>query len=155
MRTFDSLLRVAQRDGIGFFRWVAVAVAAPALILLMACGGEPEPGGPAPPTRQATEATSAPTSGQHQGLDDLQRQARDVLAARLSVPAENLALVSDEAVQWADTSLGCPEDGMAYAQMITPGHRMTFSHNGATYEVHTATVGSQLEPVSCEGGVSY
>ena len=48
-----------------------------------------------------------------------------------------------------------PQEGMMYAQVITPGHRMTFRHNEDTYEVHTADAGSSMEPVSCEGGVSH
>ena len=73
----------------------------------------------------------------------------------LGADAESLALVKDEAVPWPDASLGCPQEGMMYAQVITPGHRMTFRHNEDTYKVHTADAGSSMDPVSCEGGVSY
>ena len=69
------------------------------------------------------------------------------------MPDDGLELVSDEPVQWEDTSLGCPQAGMVYAQVITPGHRITFRQGDDTYEVHTASEengGPKLEPVSCE-----
>ena len=40
-----------------------------------------------------------------------------------------------------------------YAQVITPGHRITFRHGDDIYEVHAASEGGdgpELEPVSCE-----
>ncbi len=51
-------------------------------------------------------------------------QARADLAARENVPAEEVEVVRVEAVDWPDASLGCPEPGMAYAQVITPGWRI-------------------------------
>jgi hypothetical protein len=42
-----------------------------------------------------------------------------------------------EAVDWSDTSLGCPEPGMAYAQVITPGYLIVLGAAGQTYEYHT------------------
>ena len=136
--------------------------------LLLACGGESQPadstspsagqpaaatGAPvATPQTQPAAATEAPAATP-QTLTGLQVEARQVLADRLSVPAAGLELVSDEPVQWGDTSLGCPQAGMFYAQVITPGHRITFRQGDDTYEVHTASgedSGPKLEPVSCE-----
>ena len=137
-------------------RLIAVAVVVLVSVgLLTACGGEPVSGD----TRPRPDAQPNPTAGnvgeQPGSLNELQIRAREVLASRLSVPAESLTLISDERVQWSDASLGCPQEGMAYAQVITPGHRITFQHNGNTYEVHTAAADSRQEPVSCEGGTSY
>ena len=85
-------------------------------------------------------------------------QARNVLANRLSVSPDDLGFVSQEAVRWPDTSLGCPEPGQMYAKVIVPGSRFTFSYAGSLYEVHTASddgFGSQQPAVSCEGGLAY
>ena len=121
--------------------------------LLLACGGESQPADSTSPSAgQPAEATEAPAATP-QTLTGLQVEARQVLADRLSVPADGLELVSDEPVQWGDTSLGCPQAGMVYAQVITPGHRITFRQGDDTYEVHTASGedgGPKLEPVSCE-----
>ena len=121
--------------------------------LLLACGGESQPADSTSPSAgQPAAATEAPAATP-QTLTGLQVEARQVLADRLSVPAAGLELVSDEPVQWGDTSLGCPQTGMFYAQVITPGHRITFRQGDDTYEVHTASGedgGPKLEPVSCE-----
>ena len=121
--------------------------------LLLACGGESQPpDSTSPSAGQPAAATEAPAATP-QTLTGLQVEARQVLADRLSVPADGLELVSDEPVQWGDTSLGCPQAGMFYAQVITPGHRITFRQGDDTYEVHTASGedgGPKLEPVSCE-----
>jgi hypothetical protein len=85
-------------------------------------------------------------------------EARNVLANRLSVLPGDLELVSQEAVRWPDTSLGCPEPGYAYAKVMVPGYRFTFSYDGSFYEVHTAYhdgLGLQQPAVSCEGGLAY
>ncbi len=121
--------------------------------LLAACGSEPQSEQPA--GGESSPAQAAPEAPQ---LTPLQVDARELLAERLSAPVDSLVLVSDEAVQWADASLGCPQEGMGYAQAIVPGRRITFSHNGDHYEVHTsdpAAAGSRVEMVSCEGGISY
>ena len=64
-------------------------------------------------------------------------QARDDLAARLSIPPADILLVSAEAVEWSDSSLGCPEPGMAYLQVIVPGYLIVLAAGGQTYEYHT------------------
>ena len=104
-------------------------------------------------TRSDPNATPwAPVKNQREAT------ARGLLAQRLGVPAESLELVSEEVVNWPDTSLGCPEPGHVYAKVIVPGHRITFAHDGANYEVHTADksgFGQYFPPVSCEGGLAY
>ena len=133
-------------------RCVVLALAAAILTTSIGCGvAQPED------SNDQNIATPFPNPTP-QALTDLQTQARMALAERLSVPANALKLVSDEVVQWPDTSLGCPEAGMAYAQVIVPGHRITFDHDGRNYEVHTAGEGSDgtlPALVSCEGGISY
>ena len=84
--------------------------------------------------------------------------ARVLLAQRLGVSAESLEFVSEQAVRWPDTSLGCGESGRVYAKVIVPGYRIMFDYDGARYEVHTASKsgsGHHLAPVSCEGGMAH
>ena len=84
--------------------------------------------------------------------------ARVLLAQRLGVSAGSLEFVSEQAVNWPDTSLGCGEPGQVYAKVVVPGFRITFVHDGINYEVHTAAksgLGYHLAPVSCEGGIAY
>jgi hypothetical protein len=65
------------------------------------------------------------------------RLAEEDLAGRLGLEPDQIELVSVQAVEWSDTSLGCPQPGMMYAQVITPGYRVTLEAEGQTYDYHT------------------
>ena len=56
------------------------------------------------------------------------------LAARLQVRPDQISLVKAEAVTWRDSSLGCPEKGVSYLQVLTPGFRVVLSHGSAAYD---------------------
>ncbi len=90
-------------------------------------------------------ATTAPANPEKQAAVDL---AKTKLAARLSVDAAKITLVSAEAVDWPDTSLGVPEAGKMYAQVITHGYKIVLSANGAQYEYHTGTSGTTVNIVA-------
>jgi hypothetical protein len=63
--------------------------------------------------------------------------ARKDLAQRLKVSERSIELAGPvEEVTWPDASLGCPEPGMAYAQMLTPGFRVTLRSNNKLYQYH-------------------
>jgi len=62
--------------------------------------------------------------------------ARETLARELGVGAGAFVVRTVEAVEWSDTSLGCPEKGMSYAQVIVPGHRVVLEHAGRAHHVH-------------------
>lgn len=70
--------------------------------------------------------------------------ARTLLANDLNTEPRALIIQMTEEVDWADASIGCPEDGASYAQVITPGYRMTFEFEGETYKVHTSADGTQV-----------
>ena len=106
--------------------------------LLTACGGEAPPGNPGSGGEDVTRVNVEAPNQRPDGLNEPQTRARAVLAARLMSLAETLTLVNDEAVQWPDASLGCPREGMSYAQLMTPEHRMTFRHNQDTCERATS-----------------
>ena len=55
-----------------------------------------------------------------------------------------MRLDSSESVQWSDASLGCPQEGMLYAQVITPGYKLVFNLSGTAHPVHTNSDGSQM-----------
>ncbi|MGH3503507.1 MAG: hypothetical protein ACRDQA_21795 [Nocardioidaceae bacterium] len=72
---------------------------------------------------------------------DPTRQAVADLVRRLEVPAEEIDITAVEQVTWRDSSLGCPEPGHMYAQVLTPGWRIMLGHRGAVYEYHAALDG--------------
>ncbi|MDX1408310.1 MAG: hypothetical protein R3330_09255, partial [Saprospiraceae bacterium] len=41
-------------------------------------------------------------------------------------------------VVWPDSSLGCPQKGMVYADVLTPGYLIVLSADGREYEYHTS-----------------
>ena len=53
------------------------------------------------------------------------------------VPGQEVTIASVEYTEWSDTSLGNPEDGMAYAEVITPGFKIVLEAGGQAYEYHT------------------
>ncbi len=75
--------------------------------------------------------------------------ARQALADHLAVAPEDLTLTGAEARDWSDSSLGCPEPGTPYLQVITPGYLLEFSDaQGQTYAIHTSDTGEPL--ILCE-----
>ena len=64
------------------------------------------------------------------------RAAINDLAARLKITPENVQVVSVETMDWPDTSLGCPQPGMFYAQVITLGYRIVLSAEGNQVQYH-------------------
>jgi hypothetical protein len=69
-------------------------------------------------------------------------------ATRLGVNASALTVTAIEAMEWPDASLGCPEDGGVYAQVISPGYRITVTDGSDSLEYHT---GLNDAFVSCAG----
>jgi hypothetical protein len=70
-------------------------------------------------------------------LQALVTWATEDLAGRLSVEVEQIRLIETETVEWPDASLDCPQEGMWYAQVVTPGYRVILEAGGRTYEYHT------------------
>ena len=79
---------------------------------------------------------------------EMETAARKLLADELNVDEGGFRLDGSESVQWSDASLGCPQEGMMYAQVITPGYKLVFDLAGASHAVHTNSDGSHM--VACE-----
>ncbi|MBW1739912.1 MAG: hypothetical protein JRJ42_02125 [Deltaproteobacteria bacterium] len=63
--------------------------------------------------------------------------AKKDLSARLKVPITSISIIRIEAINWSNTSLGFPREGMIYAQVITPGYKIILSAQGKHYEYHS------------------
>lgn len=63
--------------------------------------------------------------------------ARRDLASRTGVSVDDVRIMEFQAVDWRDSSLGCPEPGRMYLQVITPGYRVVLQAAGQSYEYHT------------------
>jgi len=67
----------------------------------------------------------------------IEDRAREALANWLRVCREEIEVVEVEEVEWPDTSLGCPQPGMVYAQVIVPGCRVVMRVGDEVYEYHS------------------
>ena len=79
--------------------------------------------------RPSTSAIPVP-----ENLIDLAKQE---MAQRLSISIAEISLVEAKPVVWPDTSLGCRQEGIIYAQVLTPGYLILLQHAGNTFEYHT------------------
>ena len=77
--------------------------------------------------------------GQEEPPDSVIQAAVDAASANLGVPAENLIVIMTAQRDWADASLGCPEPGRAYAQVITPGYVVTVDTDDLATEIQVNT----------------
>lgn len=130
--------------------WLIPLMALVAAVLIMAaaaCSGSVEE------TRVGEEAAPATESGTPANEtvpEDIESAARKLLADELEVDEGGFRLDSSEEVEWPDASLGCPKEGYAYAQVITPGYKLVFKNADVSYAVHTNADGSQM--VICKDG---
>jgi hypothetical protein len=63
--------------------------------------------------------------------------------------ASGATIVEAVAVEWSDGSLGCPEAGMLYPQVITPGYQVVVELDGQRYDARVAKDGAVIR--LCEG----
>lgn len=77
------------------------------------------------------------------------------LATRLKISAEEIEVVRSEEVEWPDASLGCPEEGMAYAQVVTPGFQVILQADDRVYDYHAGPDGEAFLCPSDEDDGGY
>lgn len=58
------------------------------------------------------------------------------LAEQLGMSAAQIEVESIGEQTWPDSSLGCPEEGRMYLQVITPGYVLQLRAKGQVYEYH-------------------
>jgi len=80
--------------------------------------------------------TPTPVTPSPSSLQNLTKKAIEDLAQQLSIPETQIQLVEARDVIWTDSSLGCPQPGMAYADVLTSGYLILLNVNGQSYEYH-------------------
>lgn len=139
------------------------------VLFLTGCASGPaaplEPPTPNPPTMEnplptppstALPSTAPTTTPQNPANPDrVLKKMTDLaladLAARLSVAAETISIVSAEAIVWPNSALGCPQPDQVYAQAQVPGYRIKLTAAGQEYLYHTDQTGNFL---LCQAGSS-
>lgn len=80
-------------------------------------------------------------------LQNLIEQAKADLAQHLSISSTDIIVLDAKVVAWSNSSLGCPQPGMAYADVITPGYLIVLQFNHQVYEYHA---GKNSEVFLCD-----
>jgi hypothetical protein len=91
-----------------------------------------------PPPASATpmpDASSTPSPGP-QLMPPVEAALREA-SFYLGMPRDRLRLERVESRTWSDGSLGCPQPGRLYPQVITPGYLVVISGAGQRLEYHT------------------
>ncbi len=103
---------------------------------MTACGAEREPAAMDDDAKTVTgDGSVTPISDFDRTLGEL---AAETLAEQLGIPIATIEVDTVRAVEWRDSSIGCPQPDQAYAQVIIPGHKITLRVDGQFYFVHEA-----------------
>ncbi len=78
----------------------------------------------------------------HSHLQSLIEKAKEDLAQRLSIPIDQISVMQAREVDWPDTSLGCPQPGMYYLQVLVSGYLVLLDANHGKYEYHASWGGN-------------
>jgi hypothetical protein len=97
-----------------------------------------------PGNAKMTPSPPPPVTPQLQKLID---QSRQDLAQRLGINVDDISLLEASSVTWPDASLGCPREGMGYAQVLTPGYLIRLQAGEQEYEYHA---GRGMAVIYCE-----
>ncbi|MFN2291419.1 MAG: hypothetical protein ACK2UC_09545 [Anaerolineae bacterium] len=106
---------------------------------------------------QASHGQEAIEQGEYGALQQLVDLAKVDLAQRLEVDLEAVAVASVQETEFGDASLGVPEPGKVYAQVLTPGYIIKLSSGGEPYEYHASAerlVFASGEEQAPQGGIT-
>ena len=92
-----------------------------------------------PPLPPEVEAARVGAQSQDIPPDAVVQATLDAASAQLGVGTDDLVVAMTAQRDWGDTSLGCPEPGRAYAQIIIPGYVITIDTADMTAEVEVHT----------------
>ena len=94
------------------------------------------------PTPVLPDALGLPTAGTPVAGDvpaELIEALLTDLAKRLGISVDQITVIHSHAVEWSDGSLGCPQPGNVYIQVLTPGFRVVLAAQDLLYDYHTDT----------------
>ena len=103
------------------------------------------------PSEEKSQMTPSLLTPESTNMQNLVEKAKEDLAQQLSIAITQISLVEARGVVWPDASLGCPQPGMAYAEVLTPGYLILLNAGSKEYEYH-ASKGTEV--VYCENPMS-
>jgi hypothetical protein len=100
-------------------------------------------------TTTVASVTSSTSGGDiDPGLSPMVGIAVTDLAERLGLSEADIEVTAAYLVTWPDASLGCPQPGMQYAQVVTDGAVIELTANDTVYKYHMG--GTRYRPFLCE-----
>ncbi len=69
-----------------------------------------------------------------QNTEDAIAMAKAHLSNQLHIDHELIEVIASEECTWGDTSLGFPDPGTSYAQVLVSGYRVVLRAAGGTFE---------------------
>jgi len=120
------------------WRWLALT------LTLAGCGQNPGSTSATavatpPPPVVSPLASAVPGANVGPGEQQAVAAAVQDAAAHLGVAASELSVQQVEAREWGDSSLGCPQPGNLYSQVVTPGFVIVINSGGKQLEYHSDT----------------
>jgi hypothetical protein len=112
-----------------------------ALLVTLLLGGLPGCQGAA---ENPSPVVAPPVREEGMDLESQVMAARAHLGERLGLPGSEIALLEARHVTWPDSSLGCPQPGLMYMQVLTPGVLIRLDVEGREYRYHGRTGGRPL-----------
>lgn len=124
--------------------WALVAVALLALTAAACSGGNDPSTDPTIPVEASMETGPWEDS---EGVvpPALVQAAKDDAAARAGVDPGTVTVVSEAAVTFPNGALGCPEPGMLYTEVLTPGYQVVVEAGGRAYDYRASSRGGSLK----------
>jgi hypothetical protein len=83
-------------------------------------------------------AACSSESGVATGAEEIPFVAGQGSAADLKIAKDGILVDTIRAVDWPNSSVGCPKPGIAYLDVITPGHKITLRADGQIHVAHEA-----------------
>jgi hypothetical protein len=102
-------------------------------------------------TSASLEACPPPAEAYAGSLASLEALARAALAKRLGIDTGDVEVQDVTPVEFADVSLGVPEPGKSYAQVVRPGYVIELTAQGQTYVYHGSGERVVAVPAHAEG----
>ena len=136
-QTRDNLLRAVFVGWIVLFETACSQLMSPQTPVETASVTETQAMPVSPTEGDATQVSQSLPTPADPGLQNLIEIIKTDLANRLAIPIEQIALAEATEVEWSDSSLDCPQPGMEYLQVITPGYRILLQADDQIYEYHS------------------
>jgi len=134
-------------------------------LLIASCApATPLPDTPLPDSTTIGESTPMPPVQRTPASIDMQsliKKATADLSKKISVPEDQIKVAKASGVTWGDGSLGCPQKGMAYIEMLISGYLVVLEVDNIQYEYHSGMDGNlaycqnPIPPANDSSGGSY